>query len=147
MTYSRTAKARFTVSSWDEDVVVDLDGEEAGTKAGDMYYPNRGWTTTRCVYDYTGDIEGRSLSTAFIAYKPDGAPFMGFEQITGSIDGHDGSFVLRSTGWQDAGSVRATLEVVPGLGTGGLETLRGEGEIDISGHSDDGYELVLNYDL
>ena len=147
MTYSRTARARFTVASWDEDVVVDLDGKGAGTTSGDMYYPHRGWTQTRCSYSYTGDIEGTSVSTSFIAYKPDGAPFLGFEQLTGSIDGHDGSFVMRATGWQDAGSVRTTLEVVPGLGTGGLESLRGEGELEISGHSDDGYEMVLHYDL
>ena len=147
MTYSRTARTRFTVASWDEAVVVDLDGEEAGTRSGDMYYPHRGWTRTECGYSYRGDIEGTSVSTSFIAYKPEGAPFIGFEQITGSLDGHDGSFVLRATGWQDAGSVRATLEVVPGLGTGGLESLRGEGELEIAGHSEDGYELVLRYDL
>jgi hypothetical protein len=147
VTYTRTARARFTVASWDEDVVVDLDGKEAGTSSGDAYYPRRGWSNARCGYRYTGDIEGTSVSTSFIAYKPEGAPFVGFEQVTGSVDGHDGSFVLQATGWQDAGSVRARLEVVPGLGTGGLESLRGEGELEIAGHSDDGYELVLRYDL
>jgi hypothetical protein len=147
VTYTRTARARFTVASWDEDVVVDLDGKEAGTTSGDAYYPRRGWSNARCGYRYAGDIEGTSVSTSFIAYKPEGAPFVGFEQVTGSVDGHDGSFVLQATGWQDAGSVRARLEVVPGLGTGGLESLRGEGELEIAGHSDDGYELVLRYDL
>ena len=39
------------------------------------------------------------------------------------------------------------VEVVPGMGTGGLEGLRGEAELKIAGHSDDGYELVLSYDL
>jgi hypothetical protein len=39
------------------------------------------------------------------------------------------------------------LEVVPGMGTGGLEGLRGEAELRIAGHSDHGYELVLSYDL
>jgi hypothetical protein len=67
--------------------------------------------------------------------------------VTGTLDGHDGSFVLRHTGSQDAGSVTAHLEVMPGLGTGGLEALRGEAELEIAGHSDDGYELVLRYDL
>jgi len=55
--------------------------------------------------------------------------------------------VLRHLGEQDAGSVRARLEVVPGMGTGALENLRGEADLVISGHSEDGYELVLHYDL
>jgi hypothetical protein len=33
------------------------------------------------------------------------------------------------------------------MGTGGLEGLRGEADLAIAGHSDDGYELVLSYDL
>lgn len=147
MTYSRTAKCRFTVVSWGEDVVVDIDGEEAGTKAGDLYYPRRGFTRVDAGYAYTGDLEATSALTYLIAYKAGGAPVVGMEQVTGTLDGHDGSFVLQHTGWQDAGSVRGRLEVVPGLGTGGLESLRGEADLEIVGHSDDGYELVLHYDL
>ena len=41
----------------------------------------------------------------------------------------------------------ARLEVVPGMGSGALESLRGEAELRIAGHADDGYELVLSYDL
>jgi hypothetical protein len=48
---------------------------------------------------------------------------------------------------QYKGSVTDHLDVVAGMGTGGLETLRGEAELSIGGHSDDGYELVLAYDL
>ena len=55
--------------------------------------------------------------------------------------------MFQHVGSQDAGSVTARLEVVPGMGTGGLEGLRGEAELRIAGHSDDGYELVLSYDL
>jgi Protein of unknown function (DUF3224) len=43
--------------------------------------------------------------------------------------------------------VAARLEVVPGMGTGELATLVGEAELAIAGHRDDGYELVLAYDL
>jgi hypothetical protein len=147
MTYSHTATCRFTVASWNEAVVVDVDGEEAGTRTGDQYYPARGVTRADCGYRYTGDLEGTSTLTWLIAYAPGGAPVVGMEQVTGSLAGHDGSFVLQHTGWQDAGSVRGRVEVVPGLGTGGLEGLRGEAELLIAGHSDDGYELVLRYDL
>jgi len=145
MTYSRTATCRFTVASWSEDVLVDVDGE--GTTAGDRYYPNRGITRAQVSYAYTGDLDASSTLTYLIAYKPDRAPVVGLEQISGTLDGHDGSFVLQHSGWQDAGAVGGRMEVVPGLGTGGLEGLRGEAELTIDGHSDDGYELVLHYDL
>ena len=118
-----------------------------GTKAGDLYYPRRGFTRADVGYAYSGDLDAISTLTYLIAYKPGGAPVLGFEQVTGTLDGHDGYFVFQHTGHQDAGSVRASLEVVPGLGTGGLESLRGEAELEIAGHSDDGYELVIHYDL
>jgi hypothetical protein len=54
---------------------------------------------------------------------------------------------MRHVGEQDAGAVRDRLEVVPGLGTGGLTGLRGEADLVIEGHAEDGYELVLHYDL
>ena len=145
MSYSRTAACRFTVASWSEDLLVDIDGE--GTKAGDAYYPNRGFSRAEVSYKYTGALDATSTLTYLIAYRPEGGPVVGFEQVTGSLDGHDGSFVLRHTGSQDAGSVTARLEVVPGMGTGGLESLRGEADLRIAGHSEDGYELELRYDL
>ncbi|MGA9747372.1 MAG: DUF3224 domain-containing protein [Nocardioides sp.] len=147
MNFTRTATCRFTVASWSEELVVDIDGEDQGTRAGDLYYPHRGFTRADCGYAYSGDLDATSTLTYLIAYKPEGAPVIGFEQVVGTLDGHDGSFVFRHTGWQDAGSVRASLAVVEGLGTGGLESLRGTAELEIAGHSDDGYALELHYDL
>jgi hypothetical protein len=144
-TYSRKAACRFDVSSWTEQMFADIDGE--GTKRGETYYPRRGLTRAEVGYTYTGDLEGSSSLVYLIAYKGDAAPVLGLERFEGSVDGHEGSFVMRHEGEQDAGSVRAHLEVVPGMGTGDLETLRGEADLVIAGHSDDGYELVLHYDL
>ena len=146
MTYTKKATCRFDVASWKEQVFVDID-EGEGTTAGEMYYPKRGLTRAEVEYSYRGDVEGRSTLVYLIAYKADAAPVLGLEQFTGSVDGHEGSFVFRHDGSQDAGSVTARLEVVPGMGTGGLEGLRGEAELRIAGDSDDGYELVLSYDL
>jgi len=145
MSYSKKATGRFDVTSWQEEAFVDVDG--TGTKAGDSYYPDRGLSRALVQYAYTGDLEGTSTAGMLIAYKADAAPVLGLEQFTGSVDGHEGSCVFRHVGEQDKGSVSTRLEVVPGLGTGGLETLRGEAELRIGGHSDDGYELVLSYDL
>ena len=33
------------------------------------------------------------------------------------------------------------------MGTGGLEKLAGEAELAIAGHSENGYDLVLNYEI
>jgi hypothetical protein len=144
-TYAHKAICRFTIASWKEQAYVDIDGE--GTTAGDTYYPARGLTRAEVSYRYTGDLEGTSTLAYLIGYKADSAPVLGLEHFTGSVDGHDGSFVLRHVGTQDAGSVSAHLDVVPGMGTGALERLRGEADLLVAGHSDDGYELVLSYDL
>lgn len=69
------------------------------------------------------------------------------ERFEGSIGGHEGTCVFQHIGSQDQGSVSARIEVVPGMSTGGLESLRGEADLSIGGHSDDGYELVLSYDI
>jgi hypothetical protein len=146
MSYAKQATCRFEVTSWKEQVYVDID-EGEGTTAGDMYYPKRGLTHAGVEYAYRGDVEGTSTLSYLIAYKADAAPVLGLERFTGSVDGHEGSCVFRHVGSQDAGSVSAHLEVVPGMGTGGLDGLRGEAELRIDGHSEDGYELVLSYDL
>jgi hypothetical protein len=145
MSYSHTATCKFKVASWSESVYADIDGE--GTKVGELYYPKRGLTKAEVSYAYAGEIEGTGTLVYLIAYKADAAPVLGLERFTGSIGGHEGSCVFRHVGSQDAGSVSARVEVVPGMGTGGLEGLVGEAELSIAGHSDDGYELVLSYDL
>lgn len=145
MSYSHKANCRFHVASWSESLVTDIDGE--GVTAGDAYYPNRGVTQTAVSYSYTGDIEGTSTLVYLIAYKPDAAPVLGLERFQGSIGGHEGSCVFQHIGSQDQGSVSARIEVVPGMGTGRLATLRGEADLSITGHSDAGYELVLSYEL
>jgi hypothetical protein len=145
MTFTHQATGRFTVSSWTEETFADLDGE--GTTAGETYYPKRGLSHARVGYTYTGDLDGTSVLSYLIAYKPGGAPVLAFEHFTGSVDGHAGSCVFQHVGGQDEGSVWGHLEVVPGMGTGALESLRGAADLRIAGHSEDGYELVLAYDL
>gem|GEM_PF-3542083 len=146
MTYSHTAICRFTVASWSEDLISDIDS--AGTESCGIYYPKRGLTEARVSYAYTGDIEGTGNLVYLISYQPDAAaPVLGMERFEGSIGGHEGSCVFQHIGEQDKGSVSAHIEVMQGMGTGGLEKLRGTAELTIEGHSDDGYELVLSYDI
>jgi hypothetical protein len=145
MSYAHTATCKFQVASWSESAYVDIDGE--GTTAGGTYYPKRGLSRAEVSYSYTGDLEGTSTLVYLIAYKAGAAPVLGLERFTGSIGGREGSCVFRHVGSQDAGSVSARLEVVPGMGTGELAGLVGEAELTVAGHSDDGYDLVLSYDI
>lgn len=145
MSYSHQANATFQVTSWKESVITDIDGE--GTTMGDLYVPRRGVTRATVGYAYRGDIEGTSTVTYLIGYHEGAAPVLGFERFEGSVGGHEGSCVFRQVGSQDSGSVSCRVEVVTAMGTGGLETLRGEADLRIAGHSDDGYDLSLSYEL
>lgn len=145
MTHAHTTTATFTVSAWDENVIVDIDGD--GQDVNGVTYPKRGFSRADVGYTYSGAIEGSSVLAYLISYRPGAAPVTGFERFEGSVDGHDGSLVFQHVGEHDADGVRATLTIVEGMGTGGLETMTGEATVDLSGHSDDGYEIALTYDL
>lgn len=145
MSYSQQATTRFSVAAWSESVAADIDGE--GVTAGDSYYPRRGVSRAEVRYAYAGDMEGTGTVCYLIGYLPGPAPVLGLERFEGSINGHEGSCVLRHVGAQDSGSVTARIEVVPGMGTGGLSGLRGEAELAIAGHRDDGYPLALAFDI
>lgn len=143
--YSHKATCRFQVASWDEKVVADIDGR--GTTYGDVYYPERGITRAEVGYTYTGDVEGSSTTVYLMGYRGGDDLVLALERFSGSVAGHEGSCVFQHTASHDSSSVRGRLRVVPGMGTGALENLRGEADLLIEGHSDDGYELVLRYDL
>ena len=145
MSYGQKASSTFTVSSWSEEVYADIDGE--GTTAGETYYPTRGLSRAAVGYTYSGDIEGTSTLVYLMGYRDGDDLVIGLERFEGSIGGQEGSCVLRHEAVHDSTAVRGTVSVVPGMGTGGLERLSGEADLEIAGHSDDGYELVLSYDL
>ena len=77
---------------------------------------------------FSGGIEGEATCQQLIAYSDDAAAsFVGLHQITGSLGGRAGSFVLQSVGTYADDSARVTWTVVPGSGTGELRGLRGQG--------------------
>lgn len=145
MSRAHTTSGRFTVTSWDEKVIVDIDGESV--EIGGATYPKRGFSRADTTYAYAGDIDGTGIVAYLISYSPGFAPTSGFERFEGSIDGHDGSLVFQHLGDHDEQAVRATLSIVEGMGTGGLEGMRGEASVELAGHSDDGYDITLSYDL
>lgn len=145
MTHAHTTTARFTVSSWTESVIADIDGET--TEINGTHYPKRGFSRADVGYTYEGSIAGTSTIAYLISYRPGAAPIAGFERFEGSIDGHDGSLVFQHSGEHDAEGVRATLTIIEGMGTGALETMTGAATVNLAGHSDKGFEITLSYDI
>ena len=77
---------------------------------------------------YHGDIEGEGTAQFLLIYVDGGSgSYTGLEQVTGTINGRSGSFVLQHGGTFGADSVTASWTVIPGSGAGDLRGLRGEG--------------------
>ena len=93
--------------------------------------PNGGpkLTQARVSNDFQGDIVGSSDLVYVMSYlTEETGTFVGYEQVSGRLSDRAGSFVLRHDGTFEAGSVRSSLNVVAGSGTGALAGLTGEGE-------------------
>jgi hypothetical protein len=69
------------------------------------------------------------------------AAYVVLEQITGTLDGHAGSFTLQHSGTMAAGTATATITVVPDSGTGALKNLTGAMTITID-HGQHHYSLA-----
>ena len=145
MSDEKTAEATFTVAGWEESVVEDIDG--TGTERNGSYYPDRGITRATVRYAYSGDLEGEGVVHYLMTYKEGAAPVVALERFTGSIGGHEGTCVLQHLGSHEKESVTDAVEVIEGMGTGGLQTLRGTGVPEVEGHSETGYRFTLRYTL
>ncbi len=111
-------KSLFQVTAWDESPYDQAEGAPKLTRA----------TVTKT---FSGAIEGSSSVEYLMTHRADDtASFVGQERITGSLDGRAGSFVLEHIGTFQEGAAKATCAVVPGSGTGELESLRSSGRFD-----------------
>lgn len=82
-------------------------------------------------HELTGDIEGEASITYLLAYETGaGASYVGLVRITGRIGAREGTFVARDVGTFAGGVARSSWSILPGLSTGGLCGLRGEGRFD-----------------
>jgi Protein of unknown function (DUF3224) len=73
--------------------------------------------------DLTATSKGEMLSVR--TATAGSAGYVAIEQVTGTLGGHNGSFVLQHFGIMDRGADRLILEVVPDSGTGELTGLTG----------------------
>lgn len=78
--------------------------------------------------DLSAESQGQML-TAMTAVEGS-AGYVAIEQVSGTLQGKQGTFVLQHFGITNASGQRLVLEVVPDSGTGELATLTGQMIID-----------------
>src|SRR5262245_43798467 len=129
----KTATARFTIKSWNENPYSEGQDLPKLTRA----------SVTKA---FTGDLEGEGHVEYLMVYRSDGsATFVGLERIVGRFRGKAGTFVLERTGQFEGGQAKESYAVVPGSGTGELRNLRGDGRSSL-GHGTE-YPFTLDYEL
>ena len=81
-----------------------------------------------------GDLEGTSKGQmlAFRSPVQGSAGYVAMEQVTGTLHGKSGTFVLQHGGIMTRGVGQLTVTVVPDSGTGELAGLSGAMEIEIA---------------
>jgi hypothetical protein len=98
-------------------------------------------------HELTGDIDGEASITYLLAYDSNagtGASFVGLARITGRIGDRHGTFVARDIGRFADGVAKSCWTILPGLATGSLCGLRGEGHFAAT---DSGASYSFDYEL
>lgn len=72
------------------------------------------------------------------------AGYVAIEQVTGTLQGHTGSFALQHIGTMEGGNFKLSVTVVPGSGTGALAGIAGTMVITIA---DGKHSYALDYTL
>ncbi len=97
-----------------------------------------------------GDDKGIEKATfeSLMYYGADGnAVYLSLMEITGTVDGRTGSFVLEGRGEYDGGVASGTYTVVPGSGTGELAGITGEGSSSSTHEDYPNMPFSLRYDV
>ena len=111
----------FRVMSWEEKQYDAAPGQPKFTHA-------------RVTHELMGAIEGEASICYLMVYRPDEtANFVGLATVTGTIDGRDGSFVMQDIGTFENGVARGRWTILPGLSSGELRGIRGDGHFASSG--------------
>ena len=82
---------------------------------------------------FTGDLDATSKGEMLTAMTqvPGSAGYVAIEQVSGTLSGRKGSFVLQHFGTMDKGKDHLILKIVPDSGTDELVDLSGEMTIKI----------------
>ena len=85
--------------------------------------------------EFQGDLTGTSKGQMLGAETPvaGSAGYVALEQVTGTLNGRRGSFILQHLGQMSRGAMNLTISVVPDSGTDELTGLAGRFNITITG--------------
>ena len=92
---------------------------------------------------YHGDLEGTGkgqMLTAGTEVKGSGA-YVAIEKVSGTLNGHSGSFILQHAGTMAQNVPQLTIVVVPDSGTGELKDVTGRMTIIIAADGQHSYEI------
>jgi Protein of unknown function (DUF3224) len=96
--------------------------------------------------EFQGDLTGTSIGQMLSARTaiPNSAGYVAIEQVTGTLHGREGSFVLQHSSSMIRGEPQQSVTVVADSGTGALEGLTGSMVINNSAGQ---HSYVFDYDL
>ena len=124
----------FTLTSWDEETVVDREGDRKVTRAD-------------VTQELGGDLSGKGSVVWLMSYADDGtAHFVGLQHFDGTIGDRAGSVVLETTGDFEGGVATWDATVVEGSGTGDLSAMSGTGSFRAPHGSKATFTLDCSFD-
>jgi hypothetical protein len=122
----------FQITDWDETPYSENDDGSKQSHA-------------KIAQNYNGDIKGASELQYLMSYQPDGsAVFVGFETVSGSINGKSGSFVIQHTGTFESGVASSSFSIVPKSGRGELAGISGTGSFKSGENGQADYEVIIS---
>ena len=128
---TRTTGA-FTVMSWEEKPY-DCAGDQPALMQASA------------TYEMLGDIEGEASVCYLMGYGTNGvASYVGLARVTGKVGERDGNFVMQDIGAFENGVASGRWTVLPGLASGGLSTVSGDGQYS-AGPDGVSYSLELSF--
>jgi hypothetical protein len=132
---SEVLVTKLKINSWDEEPYREL-ADGAKLSRAEVRLSGIG-----------GELESGSFD-ALLFYQADGtSTYVTLMEITGTLDGRSGSFVLQGRGSHDGTTARVESSIVPGSGTDGLTGITGQAE-SVSTHADYPFMPIrLKYDL
>src|SRR5579859_1279600 len=95
---------------------------------------------------FSGDLAAKSVGTMLGARSAvqGSAGYVAIEQLTGTLHGRAGSFLLQHFGLMNRGALEQRVEIIPDSGTQELSGIRGAMTIRIEGGT---HHYQLDYEL
>ncbi|MDA8621941.1 DUF3224 domain-containing protein [Psychrosphaera sp.] len=122
----------FQITGWDETPYIE---NEDGSKK----------SHAKITQNYSGVIEGSGELQYLMSYQSAAsALFVGFEVITGKVNGKPGSFTIQHNGRFENGIASSDFIVVPNSGTIELKNIEGSGSFKSGESGKANYELTTN---